>query len=86
MKISKWTIVRTLMLLVAIVNIVLERFGLDLIKTDESMILYTVETVLELAAIAAAWWYNNSFSQNALKAQRFLEDLKMEEYDVQSGS
>ncbi len=86
MKISKWTIVRTLMLCIVIINILLERFGLDVIKTDESMVLGTVEVLIELAAIVAAWWYNNSFSQKALKAQRFLENLKQEEYHVQSGS
>ncbi len=82
MKISKGTIVRTAMLLIAIVNILLERFGLDIIKTDGNLILSTVEAIIELGSVAAAWWYNNSFSQNALRAQHFLQELKQEEFYV----
>ncbi len=82
MKISKGTIVRTLTLLIVIVNIILERLGFDMIKTNEGTLLSTVEALIELCAIAAAWWYNNSFSQKALKAQEYLNALRKEEYNV----
>ena len=76
MKISKQTIVRTLLLIIVAINIVLEKFGLDVIATDENVVLMCVETIIEVAVIVTGFWYNNSYSQNALKAQRFLEYLR----------
>ena len=76
MKISKQTIVRAILLALVVINIILEKLGLDVISTDESFVLMCVETVIELAVIVTGFWYNNSFSQNALKAQRFLEYLR----------
>ena len=76
MKISKKTIVRAVLLVIVVINIILEKVGLDVIPTDESFVLMCVETVIELAVIVTGFWYNNSFSKNALKAQRFLEYLR----------
>ncbi len=82
MKVSKATIVRTTMLVIAIVNIVLEKCGIDIIKADENTLLSVVESSAELLAVLAAWWYNNSFSEKALKAQKYLEGLRRETADV----
>lgn len=82
MKVSKATIVRTAMLAIAIINIVLEKCGVDIIKADESTVLSVVESSAELLAVLAAWWYNNSFSEKALKAQKYLEGLRRETADV----
>lgn len=76
MKISKQTIVRTVLLVLVIINIILEKLGLDVISTDENFVLMCVETLVELAVIVTGFWYNNSYSENALKAQRFLENLR----------
>ena len=76
MKISKQTIVRTILLIIVAINIVLEKFGLDVIATDENVVLMCVETIIEVAVIVTGFWYNNSYSENALKAQRFLEYLR----------
>lgn len=76
MKISKETIVRAVLLVIVVINIILEKIGLDVIPTDESFVLMCVETVIELLVIIIGFWYNNSFSENALKAQRFLEYLR----------
>lgn len=82
MKISKSTIIRTLILLLVIINMVLRYFGIDPLNISDNEIAIAVELIIELLAIIAAWWYNNSFSQNALKAQKFLEELKEEESNV----
>ena len=70
------------MLLIVLLNLILESFGIDVIRTDESTILKFVEYIIEMAVIVVSWWYNNSFSQKALKAQKYLEALKEEEYNV----
>lgn len=77
-KIEKSTIIRAILLLIVIVNIVLERCGIDIIPADENTVAMLVETVIEILIIAASYWYNNSFSQKALKAQQFLRKLKEE--------
>lgn len=82
MKVSKATIVRTAMLVIAIVNIVLEKCGVDIIKADENTVLKVIESSAELLAVLAAWWYNNSFSEKALKAQKYLESLRGKTADV----
>lgn len=79
MTIRKSTIVRTILILVAVVNFVLERFGVDLIPANESWILMLVETVIEIAIIAVGFWKNNSFSQNAIRADEFLKELRESE-------
>ena len=79
MKIEKSTIVRTIMIILVVINIVLEKCGVDVIPTDEATILMVVETLIEIGIIVAGFWYNNSFSKKALRAQHFLKDLRESE-------
>lgn len=78
MKISKGTIVRTIMLVIVLVNMILQHFGLDIINVDESEILSLVEILIELAVIVVTFWKNNSFTEKAIKADEFLKALKEE--------
>lgn len=78
MQISKGTIVRTVMLIIVLVNMVLQHFGIDVIKVDENEVLSLVETVINLAVIIVAFWKNNSFTDKAIKADEFLKNLKEE--------
>ncbi len=70
------------MLLLVILNLILEKCGVDVIPTDESTVLAIVEYLIEIAIIVVGFWYNNSFSGKALKAQEFLENLRKEEIYV----
>lgn len=80
MKIAKGTIVRTVMLIIVVINMVLKKCGIDLINVSESEILAIVELLIEIAVIVVAFWKNNSYTQNAIKADEFLKNLKeMEE-------
>lgn len=76
MQISKGTIVRTIMVVLVIVNVVLKQFGVDAINVSESEILSLIEALIEVATIVVAFWKNNSFTQNAIKADEFLKTLK----------
>ena len=82
MKISKSTIIRTLTLLVVIINMALRQFGIHPLDVSENEIAAMVELLIQILVIAAAWWYNNNFTQKALKAQQYLEQLREEESDV----
>ena len=79
MKITKGTIVRTIILAIVVINLVLKAFGVDVIPTDEVWIAGLVETLVEIGAIVAAWWYNNSFTEKAKKADEFFQQLKESE-------
>ena len=76
--ISKGTIARTIMLVIVLVNMVLQHFGIDVIKVDESEVLSLVETVINLAVIIVAFWKNNIFTDKSIKADEFLKNLKEE--------
>ena len=76
MKISKGTIVRTIMLIIVIINLILKQLGHDLINVSESEILTVVEMLIEIAVIVVSFWKNNSYTQNAIKADEFLKHLK----------
>ena len=79
MEIKKSTIVRTILLLLVIVNIILERCGIDVIPADEYTIAMFVETAIEIAIIVVSFWKNNSFTPAAIKADKFLKELKESE-------
>lgn len=79
MKISKSTIVRTILVFLVIINFILERMGIDVIPTDEHIVLMFVETVIEIAIIVVGFWKNNSFSKKAIKADEFLKELRESE-------
>lgn len=79
MKISKGTIVRTIMLVIVIVNMILKACGKNIINIDENQILTVLEYIIEIAVIAVNWWKNNSFTENAKKADEFLKTLKESE-------
>lgn len=75
MKITKGTIVRTVMLLIVVINLILKTFGVNLISVEESTVVNIVETAIEVGAIISAWWYNNSFTERARKADEFFKQL-----------
>ena len=75
LKITKGTIVRTIMLAIVVINYVLKATGNDVLNIDETAVGTFVETVVSITTIVVNWWYNNSFSSNAKKAQKILEEL-----------
>lgn len=82
MRISKGTIIRTILVILTIINFGLERFGVDLIPVDESTIAMAVEYAIEIAILGVGFWKNNSFSSAAIKADKFLRQLQsLESYD-----
>ncbi len=77
--IKKSTIVRTVLLLIVLINHILKAFGVELIPIDESKIYTIVELLIEVAVIVVAFWKNNSYSKKAIKADEFLQQLRESE-------
>ena len=76
MKISKGTIIRTVLMVLVVINMILKANGKSVINISESEIARFLEYAIEIGIIIANWWYNNSFTEKAKKAQAFLEELK----------
>ena len=82
MKVSKATIIRTVVLLIVLINIILRQFGIHPIDISENDIAAVIELLIEILAIVCAWWYNNSFTEKARKADEFFKSLKDGEDNV----
>lgn len=76
MKTSKSTIIRTAVLLIVLINIILRQCGVHPIDISENDIAIIIELAIEILAIICAWWYNNSFTERAKKADEFFKKLK----------
>lgn len=76
MRISADTIARTIVLFIAILNQILAILGKNRLEIAESDIYQIVTLIFTIGSAVWAWWKNNSFTQNALKADEFMKELK----------
>lgn len=76
MNASRETIIRTIVLFVALLNQVLTMFGLNPLPFSNEDIYSGLTAIFTVAATIWAWWKNNSFTQNAIEADEFLKKLK----------
>jgi SPP1 family holin len=78
MKIRPDTIARTAVLAVALINQAMAVTGRAPLDIDESALYQLATLAFTLAASAAAWWRNNSFSKAAIEADGHLERIRSE--------
>lgn len=76
MNASRETIIRTIVLFVALVNQVLTMLGLNPLPFSNEDIYSGLTAIFTVAATIWAWWKNNSFTQNAIEADELLKKLK----------
>ena len=76
MKISKGTLIRTIILALALINQVLAMLGLSPLNIADDDISTVISTAWTIVAAAVAWWKNNSFTDAAIRADKFMHDLK----------
>lgn len=79
MGIKKETIIRTVVLAIALVNQVLTMFGRSVIPIDDAQITELLSIGFTIGAAVWAWWKNNSFTKNAIEADKVLEQLRQGE-------
>ena len=70
------TIVRTIVLLIALVNQVLAIAGKEAFPVTEDQVYQIVSLIVTVAASVWAWWKNNSFTKAALEADKVMTQLK----------
>ena len=75
MAISKGTIARTIVLVIALINQVLTVSGKNPLPFSETEIYEGVSLILTAAASIVSWWKNNSFTKNAIKADEYKKSL-----------
>lgn len=70
------TVVRTIVLLIALVNQVLAIAGKEAFPVTADQVYQGVSLIATVAASVWAWWKNNSFTKNAIEADKVLDELK----------
>lgn len=78
MKIKTETIVRTVVLTMALINQILTSTGHSVIPVTDEQVTELLTLVFTIGASLWAWWKNNSFTKNAIEADMVLESLKKE--------
>lgn len=76
MKVSKGTIIRTVALVLALTNDFLVLFGKSPLPIEDEMVEQVISFLFTTGAALAAWWKNNSFTEEALTADAVLRNLK----------
>lgn len=78
LKISTGTIIRTICLALALINQVLSATGHSVLPIEDAQVEQVVTLVCTIAASLVAWWKNNSFTKDAIKADNLLARLRTE--------
>lgn len=74
--IKKGTIIRSAVLVLAIVNTSLQLFGVEVLPFTEEDVELALTAILNAGAAMAAWWKNNSFSKEAKATDAELDRKK----------
>ena len=74
--VSAGTVARTAVLLLALTNQVLSAMGKPILPIDSTELEQLVTAGCTTVAALISWWYNNSFTQAAIKADEEFERQK----------
>ena len=75
-KISAATIARTVCLLLALTNQVLSALGKPVLPIESATIEQLVTAGIPTITALIAWWQNNSFTQEAIRADHLLNQMQ----------
>lgn len=78
MKIDKQTVIRTIILIIALVNVILQMFDIKMLPIDNELVNEGVSVAFLLVGALSAWWKNNSFTKKAIEADEYLKNIKNE--------
>lgn len=70
------TIIRTVVLVLALINQVLTSLGKPVIPISDEELSEVITLVITIAVSLWGWWKNNSFTQAALEADEVMRRLK----------
>lgn len=75
-KIAPDTIARTIVLALALINQLLINTGKTPIPIMEDDVYQLVSIIFTIITAVIAWWYNNSFTKHAIRADKYMNALK----------
>lgn len=75
-KIDSGTIIRTIILALALVNQLLTASGHAIINVSDDTITQLISAGATIVTALIAWWKNNSFTQEAIEADKYLDQLR----------
>ena len=78
-KVKPDTIIRTIILILALANQVLAIMGKQAIPVTEDEVYQLITLIITIGSALWAWWKNNSFTQPAIKADEYMEKLRQEQ-------
>lgn len=70
------TIIRTVILVVALINQGLTVAGKSVLPISDEQITEFISLIVTIVASLWAWWKNNSFTKAAIEADNVLAELK----------
>lgn len=76
LKISASTIARTAALALALTNQVLSAAGKPVLPIESENLEQLVTAVITIGASLWAWWKNNSFTSEAIRADEYMQNLR----------
>lgn len=76
MKIESATIVRTIVLLLALVNQCLVMAGKPVIPIEDATAEAVVTGLFTIGAAVWGWWKNNSFTKAAIEGDKVMKEIK----------
>ena len=74
--ISSGTIIRTICLVLALVNNCLVMAGHSPLPIEDEQLTELLSQMFVIAAAVVAWWKNNSFTRAARTADEIMHDIK----------
>ena len=70
------TIARTIVLVRALLNQIRAIFGKGSVEIAENDVYQVVSIIWTIASAVVAWWWNNSYTQHAIRADKYLDTLR----------
>ena len=77
-KISAGTIARTAVLALAFINQLLSALGKPVLPIESGTLEQLISTGFTTVSALVNWWYNNSFTPEAIEADDFMTRLKQQ--------
>ena len=77
MNVSKGTVIRTVLLLIALVNQVLTACGISPLPLEDETLTALISSLFTVGTALAAWWKNNSFTSAAQAADEYFHNQQL---------
>ena len=74
--IKKETIIRTIVLIIALINSILTMCNINPLPFSDEQIYQGASAIVTIAATLWAWWKNNSFTKEAIEADEYKKKIK----------